>query len=75
MTTVHVVYTDIGVFLETLGFILYNNTFVVNSLLSDVYLIEVQYNAMWYVCYLETECSYLHVETEEERNFIQPLNS
>ena len=45
MTTVHVVYTDIGVFLETLGFILYNNTFVVNSLLSDVYLIEVQYNA------------------------------
>lgn len=29
----------------TLGFILYNNTFVVNSLLSDAYLIEVQYNA------------------------------
>ena len=34
MTNVHVVYTDKGVFLETLGFILYNNTFVVNSLLS-----------------------------------------
>lgn len=45
MTNVHVVYTDKGVFLETLGFILYNNTFVVNSLLSDLYLNEVQNNA------------------------------
>ena len=44
-TTVHVVYTDKGVFLEILGVILYSNTFVVNSLLSDVYLIEVQYSA------------------------------
>ena len=35
------VYTDKGVFLETLGFILYNNTFVVDSLLSDVYLIDI----------------------------------
>ena len=39
------VYTDKGVFLEILGVILYSNTFVVNSLLSDVYLIEVQYSA------------------------------
>ena len=44
-TTVPVVYTDKGVFLEILGVILYSNTFVVNSLLSDVYLIEVQYSA------------------------------